>query len=62
MEFQLDDDDEAIAQKFREYAAECLRLARSAAEEDRAVLIEIADAWMACAEQAKRDGRRNRGH
>jgi hypothetical protein len=62
MEFQIDDDDdEANAKKFRGYAAECRRLARTAAEQDRAVLVEIADAWILCAEQAERDGRRNRG-
>jgi hypothetical protein len=45
---------------FRDYAAECRRLARTASERDRAVLIEIAEAWIVCAEQAdrivKRDG------
>jgi hypothetical protein len=53
-----DDDDEAKAKKFRNYAAECRRLARTASEKDRAVLIEIADAWTACAEQDER----NAGH
>jgi hypothetical protein len=62
MEFQIDDDDAANAKKFREYAAECRRLARTASEQDRAVLIEIADAWIVCAAQAERDGKRNRGH
>jgi hypothetical protein len=61
MQFEIEDDDEANAQKFRQYAAECRRLSRAAAEKDRAVLIEIADAWIICAEQAERDGRRNRG-
>jgi hypothetical protein len=62
MEFQIDDDGEANAKKFREYAAECRRLARTASEQDRAVLIEIAEAWIVCAEQAERAARRNRGH
>jgi hypothetical protein len=55
-----DDDDEANAQTFRNYAAECRRLARTALEKDRAVLIEIADAWTTCAEQAERNARRYR--
>lgn len=42
------------AQKFREFAAECLRLAQKAAAKDKIVLLEIADAWMACAEEAER--------
>ena len=61
MEIDIDDYDEANAKKFRDYAAECRRLARTASERDRAVLIEIADAWIVCAEQAVRDGGRNRG-
>jgi len=61
MEIDIDDDDEANAKKFRDYAAECRRLARAASQHDRAVLTEIADAWIVCAEQAERDGRRSRG-
>ncbi len=61
MEIDIDDDDEANAKKFRVYAAECRRLARTASQHDRAVLTEIADAWITCAEQAERDARRNRG-
>jgi hypothetical protein len=34
---------------FRQYAAECRRLADHASEKDRAVLLEIADAWLSCA-------------
>ncbi len=37
--------------KFREYAEECRRLARSANEKDRTVLLEIAAAWTKCAEE-----------
>jgi hypothetical protein len=40
--------------KFREYAAECVRLAQRASEKDRTVLMEIADAWITCAEEAER--------
>jgi hypothetical protein len=42
------------AKKFREYAAECRRLAQRASEKDRAVLMEIARAWTSCAEEAER--------
>ena len=37
--------------RFREYAEECKRLARSASEKDRSVLLEIAAAWTKCAEE-----------
>ena len=41
--------------KFREYAEECKRLAKSAANEtDRAALLEIAEAWLACARESER--------
>jgi hypothetical protein len=42
------------AKQFRDYAAECRRLAQRAPPKDRAVLMEIADAWIACAEDAER--------
>jgi hypothetical protein len=42
------------AKKFREYAAECRRLAQRASEKDSKVLMEIAAAWMSCAEEAER--------
>jgi hypothetical protein len=56
----IDDDDEANAKKFRNYAAECRRLARTASEQDRVTLIEIAEAWIVCAEQAERSAKRHR--
>jgi hypothetical protein len=59
MEIDIEDD-ETNAKKFRDYAAECRRLARTASETDRVVLIEIAEAWIACAEQAERDAKRYR--
>lgn len=62
MEIDTEDHDEANAKKFRNYAAECRRLARTASEKDRAALIEIAEAWIVCAEQAERDAKRNRKH
>lgn len=64
-EFKMEIDtehNETNANKFRDYAAECRRLARTASEADRVVLIEIAEAWMVCAEQAERDARRHRRH
>jgi hypothetical protein len=39
---------------FRQYAAECRRLAEHVSEKDRAVLLEIADAWLSFAGQAER--------
>jgi hypothetical protein len=54
------EDDETNAKKFRDYAAECRRLARTASATDRVVLIEIAEAWMVCAEHAERDAKRHR--
>jgi hypothetical protein len=42
------------AEKFREYAAECRRLAQKAAAKDKTVLLEIATAWIACADEAER--------
>ena len=60
-EMEIDiEDDEFDAEKLRDYAAECHRLARAASEKDRAVLIEIADAWIACAEQVERKAGRHR--
>jgi hypothetical protein len=45
----MDSDDD----RFRQYAAECRRLAQQASEKDKAILMEIAAAWIACAEQAE---------
>jgi hypothetical protein len=41
------------ADRFRQYAAECRRLAQRASEKDKTILMEIAAAWIACAEQAE---------
>jgi hypothetical protein len=38
---------------FRRFAAECRRLADQASGNDREVLLEIAGAWISCAEQAE---------
>jgi hypothetical protein len=41
--------------KFRDYAEECKRLAKTArSDNDRAALLEIAEAWLACADEAER--------
>ena len=59
---EIDTEDyETDAEKFRNYAAECRRLARTASETDRVVLIEIAEAWIVCAEQAEQAERNARG-
>jgi hypothetical protein len=42
------------ANGFREYAAECRRLAQRVSEKDKAILREMAAAWIACAEEAER--------
>jgi hypothetical protein len=42
------------AARFRQYAEECRRLAQQASERDNPVLIEIAGAWIVCAEEAER--------
>jgi hypothetical protein len=47
----MDDD----PSQFRNYAAECSRLAERASEKDKAVLMEIAAAWLVCAEQVERE-------
>jgi hypothetical protein len=44
-------------EKFREYAAECRRMAVKATAKDKVILLEIADAWTACAEEAERKAR-----
>jgi hypothetical protein len=45
---------EGNARKFRDYAAECRQLAQRASAKDRTVLMEIAEAWAKCAEDAER--------
>jgi hypothetical protein len=39
------------ANTFRRYGAECRRMAGRASEKDKAILMEIAAAWTACAEE-----------
>lgn len=47
--------------KYREYAEQCERIARSVPEEHRKVLLEIAKAWRGCAEEAELMQRKGRG-
>ena len=42
------------ASRFRQYAAQCRRLAERATEQDKTILMEIAAAWIACAEEVER--------
>jgi hypothetical protein len=49
-----EDNIKSDAQKFRDHAAECQRLAQRASAADRKVLIEIAEAWTVCAQEAER--------
>jgi hypothetical protein len=45
-------DNDAV--RFRQYSAECRRLAQQASEKDKAILMEIAAAWIACADEEER--------
>jgi hypothetical protein len=42
------------SEKFRKYAADCLRIARQMNGKDRQALLEIADAWEARAQDAEK--------
>jgi len=46
------------AAKFRQYAEDCRRLAAKANEKDRVALLEIAQAWIVCAEDLERRARK----
>ena len=48
------------AAKFRQYAEDCRRLAAKANEKDRVALLEIAQAWITCAEDLERRARKKR--
>jgi hypothetical protein len=39
--------------QFREYAAQCRRMAEKLSGNNREVLLEIANAWIDCAEQVE---------
>ena len=47
--------------KFRGYAEDCRRLANSMKPEHKATLLEIADAWDQCAEEAEREAGKGQG-
>lgn len=42
------------SEKFRKYAADCLRIARQMNGKDRQALLEIADAWETRAQDAEK--------
>jgi hypothetical protein len=45
----------SAAERYRRYAADCLRLAHAArAQADKAMLVEMADRWLRLAEQVER--------
>lgn len=48
------------AKQFRQFAAECQRLAQRATEKDRKVLLEIAEACLSCAVEAERKDKREK--
>jgi hypothetical protein len=45
--------------KFKQYAEDCRRLAKSMKPEHKAKLLEIATAWDRCAEEAEREAVKN---
>jgi hypothetical protein len=48
------------SEKFRKYAADCLRIARQMNGKDRQALLEIADAWEARAQEAEKKEKASR--
>lgn len=51
------------SEKFRKYAADCMRIARQMSGKERLALLEIAEAWEMRAQEAekKEKSRRNAG-
>ena len=49
------------SEKFRKYAADCLRIASQMSGKDRQALLEIADAWETRAQDADRKEQGIRG-
>jgi phytoene/squalene synthetase len=43
------------AKKYREYAEECRRIAQHLPPDQKATLLEIANAWIRCAENEERN-------
>ena len=48
-------------EKFRKYAEECRQLVKSMKSEHKPTLLEIAEAWDRCADEAERERPKN-GH
>ena len=46
------------SQKYRQYAADCIRLAQTMAAADKQALLEIASAWEKRAQEAERREKR----
>lgn len=42
------------AERYREYAQDCLRMAEKAAQKDKETLRQMAEAWMRCAEERRK--------
>ena len=49
------------SEKFRKYAADCIRIANQMSGQDRRALLEIADAWEMRARDAEKRDRGLRG-
>ena len=49
------------SQKYRRYAADCLRLAQTMSVKDKQTLLEIAAAWEARAHEAEQKEKRETG-
>jgi len=47
------------SKKYREYAADCRRLAETMGKKDRPILLRMAEAWDARAAEAERAGTEN---
>jgi hypothetical protein len=51
----------ATASQYLEYAEECRRIAQQLQPEQKKVLLEIANAWMRCAEEEQKKEQRQNG-
>jgi hypothetical protein len=50
------------AERYRQYAEDCRRLAVKAAAKDRTALLEIAEAWSRCAIEAEHKAETTKGN
>lgn len=49
----------ALTDRYKEFAAECVRVAREASNpKDKAMLLQMADTWLKLAEKAAKSGER----